>query len=172
MSFHKTLGCLLAVLVHLELLGNSPTAGCPPPRPCACEKSNDEPEMININCKGQILDGKIPTWVNSSQVYFEVTLVDCKIASLPDLAFDGLRCRRLDLTDNSISVILPIAFRGLESNLESLLLTLDKDTTATFPYEPLASLVNLKNLTVTICGATALPCRCAEHAGKPGKTHY
>ena len=142
------------------------------PRPCACEKSNDEPDMLNINCQGQIQDGKIPTWVNSSQVFFEVTLADCQLASIPDLSFDGLRCRRLDLTDNFISVISPVAFRVLESSLTSLLLTLDKDTTATFPYQSLASLVNLKNLTVTICGATALPCRCAEHAGKPEKTHY
>ena len=85
---------------------------CAMDAPCQCEGDV-------INCKQRGL-GEVPSITKSLYEYDELTLAGNKLTRLNEMVFEGLKTKKLDLTDNPIIFISNRTFIGLESSLREL----------------------------------------------------
>lgn len=142
----------LLLLVWLPLVATE--VFCPVQFPCECESNN--PDKVIIYCKDKNLYD-LPDFEDSNILYYELTLADNYIGILAEDSFASLRLMRLDMTSNPLIRISPDAFRGLEEDLEELLLDVDRDENFVLEAEVVSRLTRLKFLQLRNFKMTSMP---------------
>jgi len=127
---------------------------------CTLETTQLSPFPI-VNCRDKKLTS-VPIFAaalhGSANVYYELTLARNRIQTIDADAFANLRVERLDLSDNPLLTIDPLAFSGHQGS--SLLhLSLSLTPGAEFPSTALSSLFSLSSLIVAGFSGFELPPR-------------
>ena len=140
---------LLMIILHLS----SVQSACLGVDECNCEPVADG---VVINCRNRDLTS-VPTFdlTNSPKQYAELTLAGNQIESIPGTAFTGLQFRRLDLSDNPLVRLDPLALGGVQQHLNELTLSLSR--VAEFPSAAISQLTELQILHVTGFTGSQLP---------------
>ena len=139
---------LLFLFVLLLYVINSVTGQCPNQKECECQQSPSGSAILY--CARSNLNS-VPPFQSTTLQFDEVTLAGNTITVIPANAFKapapngpGLNTKMLDLSDNQITSIDPMAFAGLESTLE--VLKLHVNSMASFPTAAIQRLTNLKQI--------------------------
>jgi len=148
---------LALLLVLLVLHPASVHSACLGVSECNCEPGAGGSGQV-INCRNRGLTA-VPNFnlAGSRTNYTELTLAGNQIRSIPQRAFIGLHFRILDLSNNPLDRLDPLAFSGVEQELKELRLTLSRNTE--FPAAAIGSLTKLRILHVAGFGGRQLPTR-------------
>ena len=115
---------------------------------CTVEPTQISPLKI-VDCRYKNLTS-VPKFaadpLSSTKVYYELTLAGNLLQTIHSGAFVDIRFEKLDLSDNPLSSIEPLAFSGHGASLRRLFMSLTPS--AEFPVNSLATLRNLSLLSV------------------------